>query len=275
MYYIYRRNIVNYGYNDDDEIKDELTLIIDYTSKKDIANSLKERWEYEFYKKIVEYKFLTNDERQKIISILGQDANEFNFEKKLDNISFNTFKKIKQELKFEFLKIVECKAKPNKFYPLIKHSKFKEFDLDTKYYHDLEHLTFLLSSTNKSEAFEKGVLFLLLTNDVAEFIGNPETTEFEGDFLDIYYSSRKKMLKYFSKQKFFFFKTNISKDLISKHNILKFWILENPYHLDKNKFDNFFKYKNEILKDKLEYFDQIVNLLKQRNNELIEIINVC
>lgn len=275
MYYIYRRNVFNFGHNDGDEITDELALILDYTSKSDTAINLKENWQFEFYKQVWKYKVVTNQEKQKILIILGKEANEYNWEKLLADISFDTYKKLEAELKFDFLKIIECEAKKNKFYPLIKHSKFKEFDLDTKYYHDLEHLTYRLSSDSKREAFEKGVLFLLLTNDISLFIGDPETTEYEADFLDCYYNSRKKMLDYFTQRNVFFVKRSVSKSLISKHNILKFWILENPYRIDKDKFDNFLQFKNEILKDKIEHFDKIVDLFMQRQEELIEIINVC
>jgi hypothetical protein len=275
MYYIYRRNVFNFGHNDGDEITDELTLILDYTSKSDTAINLKENWQFEFYKQVWKYKVVTNQEKQKILIILGKEANEYNWEKLLADISFDTYKKLEAELKFDFLKIIECEAKKNKFYPLIKHSKFKEFDLDTKDYHDLEHLTYRLSSDSKREAFEKGVLFLLLTNDISLFIGDPETTEYEADFLDCYYNSRKKMLDYFTQRNVFFVKRSVSKSLISKHNILKFWILENPYRIDKDKFDNFLQFKNEILKDKIEHFDKIVDLFMQRQEDLIEIINVC
>ncbi len=275
MYYIYRRNVFNYGHNDFDEINDELTLILDYASTNDRAVYLKDNWQYEFYKMLWQYKVVTNEEKQKIFAILGKEANDNNWENVLADISFETYKKLEAELKLDFLKIVKCDAKKNKFYPLIKHSKFKDFDLDTKYYHDLEHLTKLLSSYDKREAFEKGVFFLLLTNDISSFIGDPETTEFEGDFLDVYYSSRKKMLDYFTKGNFFLNKINLPNELVSKHNILKFWILENPYKIDKNKFDNFLENKNEILNDKLDHFNLIVELFYKKKNELIEIINVC
>jgi len=83
------------------------------------------------------------------------------------------------------------------------------------------------------------------------------------------------MLEYFTQRKMFFIKSKVSKDLISKHNILKFWILENPYRIDKYKFENFLHFKNVLLRDKMEHFDRIVELFMQRGKELIEIINVC
>jgi len=187
MYYIYRRNVFNFGHNDGDQLTDELTLILDYASTNERAIHLKENWQYEFYKLLWKYKVLNNEEKQIIFKILGKETNEYNWENNLATISFDIYKKLESELKFDFLKIIKCETKKNRFYPLIKHLKFKEFDLDTKYYHDLEHLTYRLSSHDKREAFEKGVLFLLLTNDISSFIGDPEITEYEADFLDCYY----------------------------------------------------------------------------------------
>lgn len=274
MYFIYRLDITNFGFNDGDEITNEVTLLLDYASTYKKAMIIEEKWQYEFYKDLGYYKTVNEKEKSIILKTLGKGANEYNWEGLLKNISFEDFKSLQSQLKFNFLKIIDSNPRNNKYYPLIKHSKFKEFEIDTKYYHDLEDLALLLYSKNKREAFEKGILFLLLTKDISQFIGDPETTEEEADFIDIYYSSRKKMLDYFTKPKFSFIKQKIDSDLISKHNILKFWILENPYRIDRNKFENFLEYKNDLLKDKIEHFDKIVELFSRKGSELIEVIKI-
>lgn len=274
MYLIYRRETINLGFNDGDEITDEATLLLDYASTSDKAIQLKEKWQYEFYKYLWQYKMLTSEEKQIVFTILGKEANEFNWEELVKNISFEDFKSLQAQLKIDFLKIVESSPRTDKYYPLIKHSKFNEFEMDTKYYHDMDDLTHLLYSKDKREAFEKGVFYLLLTNDISMFIGDPETTEQEGDFRDMYYDSRKKMLDYFAKPKYLFINQEVPKDLISKHNVLKFWILENPYRIDKKKFQDFLEYKKDLLKDKVEHFDGIVDLFLRKGSELIEVVDI-
>lgn len=274
MFYLYRRNIISFGHNDGDEITDKHTILLDHASSASMIQSLRDKYQHAFYKQLWCYKDLTAEERQVVLEVLGSKVTEDNWESELERISVAEYKKLEAALQFNFTKIIEGNPQQDRFYPLIKHQQFSEFGLDSKYYHDMDHLPPLLISNNKQEAFEKGVLYLLLTNDVSHYIGDPETTPYEADFRERYAAPRKKMLDYFSKSAFPFLKKSVSAELISRHQVLKFWILENPYFINTAQFEQFLKYKEEILKDKLDHFNRIVELFMEKKNELIEVINI-
>lgn len=274
MFYLYRRNIISFGHNDGDEITDNHSILLDQASSASMIQSLRDKYQHGFYKKLWAYKVLSDEEKQLVLEVLGSMVSENDWESELERISFSQYKKLEATLHFDFTIINEGSPRKDRFYPLIKHHKFSEFGLDSKYYYDMDHLPPLLYSNDKREAFEKGVLYLLLTNDVSHNIGDPETTAYEADFRERYAAPRKKMLDYFSKSVFPFIKKTVPAELISRHQVLKFWILENPYFINTTQFEHLLQYKQEILKDKLDHFNRIVELFMEKKNELIEVINI-
>lgn len=273
MFYLFRRKVVSYGHNDIDEIPDASDLLLDYSRSAERIQDLRDKYQHTFYQRLWEYIVLTDEEQGILLNILGCSSDNYEWEEKLKKVSFGTFKKLESALKFDFLAIAEAIPQPDKFYPLIRHRTFAGFGLDTLNYSDLNHLVNCLPSGSNEEAFEKGVLFLILTNDISLNIGDPETTPYVADFKERYAGPRKKMLDYFSKSGFPFLKKTVPPELISKHQVLKFWILENPYYIDLEKFNKLLQFKQELLKDKLDHFEKIVALFREKKNELIEIIN--
>lgn len=273
MNYIFRRIIFSYGWNDGDIIEENGGMLLDYTSDPNKALSIKDKYQYKFYQNLEINKQLTEKNYEDIIDYFKADTNRYNFHRKLEEMSFSDFKNLENILGFDFITIRTISPNENSYYPLINHSQFSEFGIDTTYNYMYDDWPPLLKSKSKDEAIEKAVFYLLMTNWLSDYMGDLNKIDDKYEFLDSYYESRHKMLNYFSKSKFF--RKKVPKSLITKYDTIKFYFPQLGIRCSKEQFQNFPENKKKILGEYLEFFNSWVDLFKSKKYDLIKIINFC
>ncbi len=266
FHYLYKKRIVNHGWNDGYEETDQTDLLLHISDNPESILNDKNWFEFRYYKSLEENIILSEEQIDQVKSFFGPSA-DLNWSKALETISFADFKRLYATLQLEFTTIKKCETNPNSFYPLINHVLLSSLGLKTMRHHELEELVDQLTSDNADEAFEKGLFFLLLNNAVPSFIGDPETTGEEAEFIDQHHSNRKKMLEFFG--------APVNHSLISKHNCLKFWLNTEPYKRYDETFNHFFSNKAEILENNLDHFNDLVSYFRNHKEKIIYVVNVC
>ncbi len=264
-YYLFIKKYAFLGQNDRGNSSSENSFLLATSDSKKEIELTRSQYQYDWYKNLESHYVLNEEEIDSIIDFFGDGTTQYNWSDKMLNISMEDYKQLYEILKVDFFNIESYSTKQEKYYPLFNHSKLSEIGLNSFSLDDLDFFTEYLFSTTKEEAFEKGVLALISLNEIPPFMGDPETNSDVGEFLEMYEESHKNLLEYFDNE--------VEQSLISKHGILKFWLLLNPYlSYSEEYWKEFFNYKSKMLGDKELHFDKLVKLFKTK--DLIQLIEI-
>jgi hypothetical protein len=264
LYYIYKKRITQHGHNDGYEETNEPDILLTVTNNAEKAKEFRERFEFEYYKQLEQSVILSKQQMEDIGKLFGQPE-DYTLSNVLDRLSYADFKKLADLIKIEFTLLRVCEPDPQKYYPLFNHHLLMKLDLESLNHMELDDLIDNLSGNDPDEAFEKGLFLLLLMNFLPLFIGDPETTKHDAEFREGHEESLVKMREFFKPPA----------DLVSRHQCMKFWLVEKGYPRYGETFPGFMKNKEEILGDNLLHFNKLVAFFKSHNKKLIYIVNVC
>lgn len=265
LFYLYKHRIpLHYG--QDPGMTGKADILLTISNDWDKLLQYKERFEYQYYKFPEFHVVLQNKDEEQLSNFLGtSDTHEQ--QDLLERISFSEFKNLYEILLVDFTLVKRCSPIPQAYYPMFNHALLNSLGFRSLFHLDLDILADNLCSTDPDECFEKGLFFLLQNNSIAFFIGDPEITAQTEEFFERYLQSRKKMLRHFGRP--------ANPSLISKHDCLKFWLIETSFRHYEDTFNHFFENKSEILGENLDHFNALVTFFKNHKEKLIYTLNVC
>ncbi len=257
------------GHEDGMELPTQTKLILEASSNYKFLDSLKEELEYSFYKNLRGNFILSSVQKKVVYNFFGIEENWLILDEKLEKITFYQYEKLKELLNISFFKIEEGVPNKEKFYPIFNKQfwdKIGEYDRILRY-SDLECFSDNLESLTAEEAYEKAVFLLLLICNLDNFIGDPDVTSAEVDYLSSFENLHRGLLE--------LGKSNIDESLVNKYGLLKFYLIGfNQFFVDKTFFKDFYGKKEEVLGSQKVHFDKLVAYLRNLPLEPIKIINI-
>lgn len=246
-------------------------IILEISNEYEHLNSLKKELEYSFYKKLRRH-FIPSTLQTEVISNFFEEKQKdwLYLDTRLEKITLDEYKELRKKLGVSFFKIESGRPQNHKFYPLFNKQFWDK--IEDSYnrilgFNDLDNFSDNLESSNIELAYEKAVFLLLLIFNLDEFIGNPDNTNAELDYLDSFEELHSKLLA--------FGESYANSSLINKYGLLKFYLIGiNPYLIDQEFFKYFDSKKVEILGEQKTHFDKLVNFLKTMPVKPIKIVEI-